>query len=105
MKLAILGSKSVAKAEVIFPLIQGFIDDRCPKKQVTILSGGGNGVSELTRKWSERRGFDFVGFLPFELSVGNADEVLAIWDGVDGGTQHAIHYAKKLGVPVMIIRV
>jgi hypothetical protein len=103
MKIAVIGSTSVAKAEVLFPLIQGFVDDRCPKKQVTVL-GIGNEVGGLVRKWSERRGFDFVG-LPYDLAISNADEVLFILDKTSPDNHYKMRYAQKVGVPYMIIRV
>lgn len=123
MKIAIVGSRSIDKAEDVFPIIFRFIEDRCSGRSVTLISGGAKGVDSLVKKYSEQRGLDFVEFLPYHLIdngvefssryffarnrqlVSNADEVLAIWDGVSTGTQHAIRYAQKIGVPVMVIKV
>lgn len=35
-----------------------------------------------------------------EWMVGNADHILALWDGSDGGTANCVRYAEKVGKPI-----
>jgi uncharacterized phage-like protein YoqJ len=35
-----------------------------------------------------------------EWMVDNADSVLALWDGSDGGTGNCVRYANKVGKPI-----
>jgi hypothetical protein len=120
MKVCIIGSRSLDKAENIFPIIDTFIKDHTNGK-ITILSGGAKGVDQLSRKYSEANGIDFVEFLPYHLldnvpfsskyffirnkqMIDNADKILIIWDGKSKGTEYGIKYSQKKNKPVMIIK-
>lgn len=117
MRVAIVGSRSIADKGIVFEAIDEFLAD---KGQVTLVSGGASGVDQLVREYAEAKGIDFILFEPYhKLSfktpfkteyffvrnkqiVRNADIVYAIWDGVSNGTRHTIEYAQKVGVPVVI---
>ena len=120
MKICIIGSRSLDRAENILPIIDTFIKDHTTGK-LTILSGGAKGVDQLSRKYSEANGIDFVEFLPYHLldnvpfsskyffirnkqMIDNADKVLIIWDGKSKGTEYGIKYSQKKNKPVMIIK-
>jgi len=122
MKACIIGSRSITRPEVIFPIIDKFIRNHIIGEP-TIISGGANGVDSNAKEYAKVQGFDFVEFLPYHLvdkhtpfsakhfysrnrqMISNADIVLAIWDEESSGTQHSIKYAQKLGVPVMVVKV
>ena len=122
MRIAVVGSRSIISPEIVFTAIDRFVKDHCHVKP-TIISGGALGVDSLAKKWADVQGLDFIEFLPYHLIdkevkfspryffsrnrqiVNNADRVLAIWDEESTGTLHAIRYAQKVGVPVMVIRV
>ena len=121
MKLCIIGSRSIDKAELVFPAIEKFIKDHTTGK-VTIISGGAKGVDQLSKKYAETNKIDFVEFLPYHLldkvsfsskyffirnkqMIDNADKVLVFWDGKSKGTEYGIKYSQKLGIPVMVLKV
>lgn len=105
MKIGIIGSDSLNKAEEIFPIIHNFIEDRWPQRNVVVVGIGLSGITPLVKRWCDRRGIDFIGFPHYDAAIINVDEVLAIWDGTVQGPSEAVRYAKELGVPVMIVRV
>jgi len=70
VKICILGSRSIDKAEVVFPVIEKFIEDHTTGK-VVILSGGAKGVDQLSKKYAEAHGIDFIEFLSTSSSVIN----------------------------------
>lgn len=121
VKLCIVGSRSIDKAEFVFPLIDHFIKDHCVGNPV-LISGGARGVDSLVKEYAKTKGIDFIEFIPYHIldksvefsnryfftrnrqMIQNADKVLAIWDGESTGTQHAIRYSQKIGVPVMVLK-
>jgi predicted Rossmann fold nucleotide-binding protein DprA/Smf involved in DNA uptake len=122
VKICVVGSRSIDKPEVVFPIIDKFIREH-GNKNPTLISGGAKGVDALTKLYANTQGFDFVEFIPYHIldkavefnpkfffirnrqMIDNADKVLAIWDEKSTGTLHAIRYSQKIGVPIMIIKV
>jgi len=121
MRICIVGSRSIDKAEVVFPLIDKFIREHTTAPR-TVLSGGAKGVDSLVKEWTKVQGYDFIEFQPIHMLdrniefnskyffvrnrqlIDNSDIVLAIWDGQSTGTKHSITYAQKKGVPVMVVK-
>jgi len=121
MKVCILGSRSIDKAEIVFPAIDRFIKEH-GTGTLTFLLGSAKGVDPLTKKYAEARGIDIVEFLPYHLldstvtfnskyfflrtkqMIDNADRVLAIWDTKSKGTEYGIKYAQKKNLPVMVVK-
>lgn len=121
MKLAIIGSRSLDKAEVIFPIIDSFLEDY-KEHSITFLIGSAKGLDPLTKKFAEGRGIDVVEFIPYHLIdssvefsskyfftrtkqlIDNADRVLAIWDMKSKGTEYGIKYSQKKGLPIMVVK-
>ena len=122
MKVCIIGSRSLDKAEDIFPIIDRFIKEH-GTGTLTFLLGSAKGVDPLSKKYAESRGIDVVEFLPYHLidtttefnskyffvrtkqMIDNADKVLAIWDTRSKGTEYGIKYAQKRNLPVMVVKV
>ena len=44
-------------------------------------------------------------FIRTKQILNNADELLAIWDTNSKGTEYAIKYAQKLGIPVKVVKI
>lgn len=120
MKLCIIGSRSIDKAEFVFPVIEKFIKDHTTGK-ITIIAGGAKGVDQLAKTYAVTHGLDFVEFLPYHLldnvpfsskyffirnkqMIDNADKVLVFWDGKSKGTEYGIKYSQKIAIPVMVIK-
>lgn len=121
MKLCIIGSRSIDKAEVVFPAIDRFIKEH-GTGTLTFLLGSAKGVDPLAKKYAEARGIDVVEFLPYHLldtstefdskhffirtkqMIDNADRVLALWDTKSKGTQYGIRYSQKKNLPVMVVK-
>ena len=121
MRIAIVGSRTIVDPELVFTTIDKFLKEHCIGEP-TIISGGAKGVDSLVKKFANTRGYDFIEFLPYHMidkaaefnsryfftrnrqMIGNADRVLAIWDGKSTGTLHAIRYSQKINIPVMVIK-
>lgn len=121
MKLCIIGSRSLDKAEVVFPIIEKFLKEH-GNGNITLLIGNAKGVDPLTKKFAEARGIDVVEFIPYHLidptaefdskyffvrtkqMIDNADKVLAIWDTRSKGTEYGIKYSQKRNLPVMVVK-
>lgn len=121
MKICIIGSRSIDKAEFVIPIIDRFIKDHVVGTPV-ILSGGAKGVDQITKSYAKVNNINLVEFLPYHLidnrtpfsskyfflrnkqMIDNADKVLIIWDTRSKGTEYGIKYAQKIKVPVMIIK-
>jgi len=121
MRVAVVGSRSINDSSHVFSHITRFIKDHT-FGSVVLVSGGASGPDSLAKAYAKTHGLDFIEFLPyFRLEKGgkfdardfyirnmqiidNCDKVLAFWDGVSSGTEHAIKYAQKHNKPVMIIK-
>lgn len=121
MKICIVGSRSITRADIVFTHIDRFLKDQCTGSP-TIISGGAKGVDALVKKFAKTRGYDFIEFLPYHLidkevefnsryffarnrqMIQNADKVLALWDGSSTGTLHTIRYSQKMEIPIMVIK-
>lgn len=121
MKICIIGSRSIDKAEFVIPILDKFIKDHVVGTPV-ILSGGAKGVDQITKSYAKANGLTLVEFLPYHLldnkvefsskyffirnkqMIDNADRVLIIWDGKSKGTEYGIKYSQKKNIPVMVIK-
>lgn len=103
MKVAVIGSRSITNIE---------IERYIPKGITMLITGGAIGVDRIAEKYADRMKIKKQIFLPdYErygksaplmrdrLIVDNADIVIAIWDGVSGGTNYTIKYAERTGKP------
>jgi hypothetical protein len=121
MKVAIVGSRSLDRAEIIFPIIHKFVEDY-KDTPICFLIGSAKGVDPLAKKFAVTRGIDIVEFLPYHLidptaefdskyffvrtkqMIDNADKVLAIWDTRSKGTHYAIKYSQKQRLSVTVVK-
>lgn len=122
MKICILGSRSIDKAETVIPIIDKFMKDHVPGSPI-ILSGGAKGVDQITKAYAKANAIPLIEFLPYHLldnnvefsskyffirnkqMIDNADKVLVFWDGKSKGTEYGIKYSQKKGIPVMVLKV
>lgn len=122
MKICILGSRSIDKAETVIPIIDKFIKDHVSGSPI-ILSGGAKGVDQITKAYAKANAIPLIEFLPYHLldnnvefsskyffirnkqMIDNADKVLVFWDGKSKGTEYGIKYSQKKGIPVMVLKV
>jgi len=121
MKICIIGSRSIDKAEFVIPILDKFMKDHVVGTPV-ILSGGAKGVDQITKSYAKANNINLVEFLPYHLidnrtpfsskyfflrnkqMIDNADKVLIIWDTRSKGTEYGIKYAQKIKIPVMVIK-
>ncbi len=106
MKVAVIGSRNIAKAE---------IGKYIPPDASLIISGGALGIDTLAEKYADEKGIKKLIIYPDynlygksaplirdKLIVDHADMVVAVWDGASPGTEFTINYAKSRGVPCEI---
>ena len=121
MKICIIGSRSIDKAEFVIPILDRFMKDHVVGTPV-ILSGGAKGVDQITKSYARANNINLVEFLRYHLidnktpfsskyfflrnkqMIDNADKVLIIWDTRSKGTEYGIKYAQKIKIPVMVIK-
>lgn len=112
MRWAIIGSRAYRDLEAVRQVIRLF-----PARGTVIVSGGARGVDQTAAAEARRIGLPVIeyladwgahgraaGMLRNRLIVGNADAVIAFWDGKSRGTEMAIRLAEKAGVPVYLFR-
>lgn len=109
MRLAIIGSRNCPALDIT-PHLPFFPD--------TIVSGGAKGADAMARKFAVDNGIAIMEFLPEYGKFGrkaplvrnikiveNCDFLIAFWDGFSRGTKFTIDYARKYGVPHLIIKI
>jgi len=120
MKLAIIGSRSITNDSLVLKTIHTYTVDNKPS---VILKSTGKGIDPAVDHFAKANEIDTIVFLPYHLVdttvnfnskhffirtkqlLNNADELLAIWDTKSKGTEYAIKYAQKLGIPVKVVKV
>lgn len=114
MKFAVVGSRTVTDATIVYNALDDAIEKYCsPDDAITIISGGAKGVDTIARGIAEARGYDFILFKPYHMIdpsveytpkyfftrnkqiADNADVVVIIWDGKSPGTADMVKYCKK----------
>ena len=120
MRLAIIGSRSITDDARVLKTIHNYCVDNMPS---VILKSAGKGIDPTIEHYANANKIDTVNFLPYHLQDGqanfnskyffvrtkqilnNADELLALWDTHSKGTEYAIKYAQKLGIPVKVVKI
>ena len=120
MKLAIIGSRSITDDVKVLKTIHNYCVDNMPS---VILKSQGKGIDPTIEHYANANEIDTVNFLPYHLQdsqanfnskyffirtkqiLNNADELLALWDTQSKGTEYAIKYAQKLGIPVKVMKI
>jgi len=120
MKLAIIGSRSITNDVMVLKTIHNYCVDNMPS---VILKSAGKGIDPTIEHYANANEIDTVNFLPYHLQDGqasfnskyffvrtkqilnNADKLLALWDTHSKGTEYAIKYAQKLGIPVKVVKI
>lgn len=111
MRIAIAGSRDFKDLE--------WVDDffnHLPDTEVIIVSGGARGVDQRAESAARQKGIECNIYLPdwkqFGKGAGNirnrtiidnSDILVAFWDGVSRGTEHAIGYARYKNKPTFVI--
>lgn len=103
MKVAVIGSRTITNID---------IERYIPKGITMLITGGATGVDTIAEKYADRKHIKKQVFRPDyerygksaplmrdKLIVDNADIVIAIWDGVSGGTNYTVKYAERIGKP------
>lgn len=121
MRLAVTGSRDIDDYMSVSDAIDDVLKEYGDMTNV-ILSGGAKGVQSCAKTYCEdnpmlctficfepqhevdkRLRFDARNFYTRNVAMlRNADALLAIWDGKDTNTDHAIKVAKQLKIPVIV---
>ncbi len=109
MKLAIIGSRSLAKIK---------LEDYIPSSVTEIVSGGARGIDALAGEYARKKELILTEFLPKYNLYGKfapikrnleiaeyAEECLAFWDGKSKGTKSTISFFQNLGKKVNVIMI
>ncbi|MBX3290007.1 MAG: DUF2493 domain-containing protein [Acidobacteria bacterium] len=112
MKVLICGSRTINDPAMISLAIE-----ESGINPTHIISGGARGIDRLAGEYAASNGIKFTeyladwdrygkraGFMRNYIMVGEAEAVIAVWDGKSTGTKHAIDTAKSSGKPVFVYR-
>ncbi len=112
MKVLICGSRTINDPAMISLAIE-----ESGINPTHIISGGARGIDRLAGEYAASNGIAFteyladwdrygkrVGFMRNYIMVGEAEAVIAVWDGKSPGTKHAIDTARSSGKPVFVYR-
>ncbi|MBX3291045.1 MAG: DUF2493 domain-containing protein [Acidobacteria bacterium] len=110
MKVLVCGSRTINDPAVVSQAIE-----QSGIRPTSIISGGARGVDRLAGEYAASHGIEFTeyladwdrfgkraGFLRNYVMVGEADAVIAVWDGKSSGTKHAIDTAISSGKQVFV---
>lgn len=112
MKLIIAGSRGIVRPVTLRAAIlwSGWRDEI-----TEVVSGMARGVDTLAAEYAEEHGLPLAkfyarwnvfgrdaGFIRNEDMARYGERLLAVWDGVSGGTSHMIRCAKERGLPVRV---
>lgn len=110
MKTAVIGSRSFSDYKTLCETLDE-MDITC------IVSGGARGADSLSELYAKEKGIKTKIFYPDWGKHGkaagpirnndiikNSEQVVAFWDGVSRGTKYSIDLAKKLNIPVTIVK-
>lgn len=110
MKVAIVGSRDFLELSRVVEYVRGL-----PAGTI-VVSGGARGVDSVAETAARECGLSVQVFKPdwdkhglragfvrnLEI-IGNADRVVAFWNGASRGTKHSISIARNYGKPVEIV--
>ncbi len=107
MKLAIIGSRSIANLD---------LDDFIKEKPDIIISGGAKGIDTIAWKWALQNSIEIIVHRPDynkygkyaalkrnDIIINEADKVIAFWDGKSKGTKYVIEKTIKLNKLLEIV--
>jgi len=115
VKVIIAGSRGITRYSLVEKAVVA------SKFTITqVVSGGARGVDRLGIKWAKRNDVDFTvmraawmtldgernwnaGFERNERMADYADALIAVWDGVSGGTKHMMQCMGKRAKPIYYI--
>jgi len=109
--ILITGSRKLIDVDFIFSIL---------KRELTegdvIIHGGATGVDSITQAFCNENNFSTVIIKPIYPSIKEyylhrnaemirmCDRVIAFWDGVSGGTNFTINYARKRNFDVKVYK-
>lgn len=110
MKVLVCGSRIIDDPAVVSRAVE-----QSSMNPTHIISGGARGVDQLAGEYAAARGIEFTeyladwdkygkraDFMRNYVMVGEADAVIAVWDGTSSGTKHSIEMARSSGRPVFV---
>lgn len=118
MKIIVAGSRAFSDADYVARIIaNGLSSNRWEMSE--LVSGGARGVDSLAMEWAKERNIPIKTFLPeYKIYPGKiaplrrneemailADALIAIWDGLSGGTANMIANMACLNKPIYVLRV
>lgn len=120
MRLGVVGSRNILNRDAVSGAIRSspWVPDKIYAREIdlTLVSGGADGVDTSAELWAEENGFpidviepnydDWSGEHPAKARnteiVEASDAVVAVWDGHSNGTRDTIDKALDRSVPLYV---
>ena len=117
MNIMIVGSRSINDYDFVLSKINHFLSlKNINKNDITIISGGANGVDKLAKRFAIDENININEYLPDWKQFGRgagikrnvdmlnvSDYVLCFWDNKSKGTKFNIDYCKKHNIDIEVI--
>ena len=115
--VVVAGSRSFNNYRLLKDKLDKILDSKLTSHSVQIISGRARGVDKMGEKYARERNISLklfpanwdlhgkkAGYVRNMEMARAADAVIVFWDGKSPGTSHMIATAKKLNLPLRLIR-
>lgn len=113
MRTIIAGSRTITSLETVKRAVEA-----CGWTITTVVSGAARGVDKLGERWAWQNNIpvdpypaqwkkfgDVAGYIRNGEMAKNADALIAVWDGMSGGTANMIKQARERNLKVFVYKV
>lgn len=116
-RVIIAGSRSFNNDQLMWAMMDKFLSEKKLTHEIVILSGCARGADSLGEYYATSRHYKIerypakwdklgrsAGFMRNLEMAGNADALVAFWDGESRGTEHMINIAHEKGLHVRVVQ-
>ena len=116
-RVIIAGTRSFNDYELLRDSCNNLLSEKQRTHTVVVISGTARGADQMGERYARERGFQLrrfpadweqygksAGHIRNAKMAGNADALIAFWDGESRGTKNMIDNARRKGLAVRVIQ-
>ena len=116
-RVIIAGTRSFNDYELLRDSCNNLLSEKQRTHTVVVISGTARGADQMGERYARERGFQLrrfpadweqygksAGHIRNAKMAGNADALIAFWDGESKGTKNMIDNARRKGLAVRVIQ-